>query len=103
MNTSLLCRCSLTNQEPGTTTTTPKWPRKQVLNATVTPKMSCRSWMLTLLHNVYCVPILCLRPVSGQKALADAGIQYSDIEQACVGYVYGEMITFLHFHSPHEL
>lgn len=27
---------------------------------------------------------------AGQKALADAGIQYSDIEQACVGYVYGD-------------
>lgn len=26
----------------------------------------------------------------GQKALADAGIPYSAVEQACVGYVYGE-------------
>lgn len=35
--------------------------------------------------------------------MADAGIRYSDIEQACVGYVYGKMITSLHFHSPNEL
>ncbi|XP_034270986.1 sterol carrier protein 2 [Pantherophis guttatus] len=27
---------------------------------------------------------------AGQKALADAGIPYSSIEQACVGYVYGD-------------
>ncbi|NXT81017.1 NLTP protein, partial [Zapornia atra] len=27
---------------------------------------------------------------SGQKALADAGIPYSAVEQACVGYVYGD-------------
>ena len=27
---------------------------------------------------------------SGQKALADAGIPYSAVEQACVGYVYGK-------------
>src|SRR5438874_7479687 len=27
---------------------------------------------------------------SGTKALEDAGISYEDIEQACVGYVYGE-------------
>lgn len=28
--------------------------------------------------------------VAGEKALADAGIPYSAIEQACVGYVYGK-------------
>lgn len=28
--------------------------------------------------------------VTGEKALADAGIPYSAIEQACVGYVYGK-------------
>ena len=27
---------------------------------------------------------------AGTKALEDAGIPYSEIEQACVGYVYGE-------------
>ncbi|MEE6495574.1 hypothetical protein FKM82_002086 [Ascaphus truei] len=27
---------------------------------------------------------------AGQKALADAGIPYSEVEQACVGYVYGD-------------
>uniref|UniRef100_W5MGD7 Sterol carrier protein 2 n=1 Tax=Lepisosteus oculatus TaxID=7918 RepID=W5MGD7_LEPOC len=27
---------------------------------------------------------------AGQKALADAGISYSAVEQACVGYVYGD-------------
>uniref|UniRef100_A0A673GI20 Sterol carrier protein 2 n=1 Tax=Sinocyclocheilus rhinocerous TaxID=307959 RepID=A0A673GI20_9TELE len=27
---------------------------------------------------------------AGQKALADAGINYSDVQQACVGYVYGD-------------
>jgi acetyl-CoA acetyltransferase len=27
---------------------------------------------------------------AGQNALGDAGIEYEDIEQACVGYVYGE-------------
>ncbi|XP_065529394.1 sterol carrier protein 2 [Lathamus discolor] len=27
---------------------------------------------------------------AGQKALADAGIHYSEVEQACVGYVYGD-------------
>src|SRR2546428_13896833 len=27
---------------------------------------------------------------SGSKALADAGIPYDAVEQACVGYVYGE-------------
>lgn len=27
---------------------------------------------------------------AGQKALADAGVPYSSIEQACVGYVYGD-------------
>lgn len=59
INTFLLCRCSLTNQEPGTTTTTPTWPRKQVLDATVTLKMCCRSSMLTLLHNVSCVYQYC--------------------------------------------
>lgn len=26
----------------------------------------------------------------GQAALADAGIPYSAVKQACVGYVYGE-------------
>lgn len=31
--------------------------------------------------------------ILGQNALADAGIPYSAIEQACVGYVYGK--TFL--------
>lgn len=29
----------------------------------------------------------------GEKALADAGIPYSAIEQACVGYVYGKTFT----------
>lgn len=28
--------------------------------------------------------------ILGQKALADAGIPYSAVEQACVGYVYGK-------------
>jgi acetyl-CoA acetyltransferase len=27
---------------------------------------------------------------AGEKALADAGISYDEIEQACVGYCYGE-------------
>lgn len=36
---------------------------------------------------------VCLHPILGQKALADAGIPYSAVEQACVGYVYGK--TFL--------
>ena len=27
--------------------------------------------------------------VSGTKALQDAGIQYDEVEQACIGYVYG--------------
>ncbi|KAG7260384.1 hypothetical protein CRUP_006976 [Coryphaenoides rupestris] len=27
---------------------------------------------------------------AGQKALADAGVPYAAIEQACVGYVYGD-------------
>ncbi len=26
---------------------------------------------------------------TGQKALADAGVKYSAVQQACVGYVYG--------------
>lgn len=26
----------------------------------------------------------------GQKALVDAGIPYSAVQQACVGYVYGK-------------
>lgn len=46
-------------------------------------------WMCVW-HVCKCFMTLCLHPVSGQKALADAGIQYSDIEQACVGYVYGK-------------
>lgn len=33
---------------------------------------------------------VCPHPVPGQKALADAGVPYSAIEQACVGYVYGK-------------
>lgn len=66
-NTTLLCRCSLTNQEPGTTTTTPTWPRKQVLRATVTPKMSCISVMLTLLHNVSCLYQHCVFTLSQVK------------------------------------
>ena len=33
---------------------------------------------------------VCPHPVLGQKALADAGVPYSAIEQACVGYVYGK-------------
>lgn len=32
--------------------------------------------------------------VAGEKALADAGIPYSAIEQACVGYVYGKNAPF---------
>lgn len=31
--------------------------------------------------------------IAGQKALADAGIPYSAIEQACVGYVYGNTVA----------
>jgi sterol carrier protein 2 len=27
---------------------------------------------------------------AGQKALADAGIPYEEVEQACVGYCYGD-------------
>ena len=27
---------------------------------------------------------------AGSKALADAGVPYSEVDQACVGYVYGE-------------
>ncbi|MCH8160932.1 MAG: lipid-transfer protein, partial [Chloroflexi bacterium] len=27
---------------------------------------------------------------AGEKALADAGIAYDEVEQACVGYCYGE-------------
>lgn len=38
-----------------------------------------------MLYNMY-IAIL------GQKALADAGIPYSAIEQACVGYVYGKIL-----------
>lgn len=34
---------------------------------------------------------MCLHPVLGEKALADAGIPYSAVEQACVGYVYGKI------------
>uniref|UniRef100_A0A3P8RTI1 Sterol carrier protein 2 n=1 Tax=Amphiprion percula TaxID=161767 RepID=A0A3P8RTI1_AMPPE len=34
--------------------------------------------------------MICLHLIIGQKALADAGIPYSAIEQACVGYVYGD-------------
>lgn len=30
----------------------------------------------------------------GEKALVDAGVPYSAVEQACVGYVYG-----VHFHA----
>ena len=31
-------------------------------------------------------------PSAATKALKDAGIPYSDVEQAVVGYVYGELI-----------
>lgn len=38
-----------------------------------------------------------LHPIVGEKALADAGISYSAIEQACVGYVYGETTKKMSF------
>lgn len=38
-----------------------------------------------------------LHPIVGEKALADAGVSYSAIEQACVGYVYGETPIILLF------
>lgn len=40
----------------------------------------------------YSVLLLRLHHILGQKALADAGIPYSAIEQACVGYVYGKTL-----------
>lgn len=33
---------------------------------------------------------MCALRIAGQKALADAGIPYSAIKQAVVGYVYGK-------------
>lgn len=40
--------------------------------------------------------------VAGEKALADAGIPYSAIEQACVGYVYGKSMSG-GFHNMYHL
>lgn len=37
--------------------------------------------------------------ILGQKALADAGIPYSAIQQACVGYVYGKTLL-LNLQNP---
>jgi len=37
--------------------------------------------------------ILCcmiLYYITGEKALADAGVKYTDIQQACCSYVYGD-------------
>ena len=31
--------------------------------------------------------------LSGTKALQDAGISYDKVEQACVGYCYGNIIN----------
>lgn len=76
MNTSLLCRCSLTNPEPGTTMTIPTWPRKQVLNTTVTPKI-CISAMWTLLRNVSCVSQHCVfipRQVKRRSQMQESSI-----------------------------
>jgi len=28
----------------------------------------------------------------GEKALKDAGLSYSDVQQACIGYCYGECL-----------
>lgn len=42
---------------------------------------------------------VCLHPILGQKALADAGIPYSAVEQACVGYVYGKLFILLQPHT----
>lgn len=39
---------------------------------------------------LFCFNAVRGHPVLGERALADAGISYSDIEQACVGYVYGK-------------
>lgn len=38
---------------------------------------------------IFLLPFCC---GTGQKALADAGINYSAVQQACVGYVYGMYI-----------
>lgn len=71
------------------------WPRKQVVIFThyghcsvsqKIPYLDIMRWIL-LCNSVYW---FCLHSVLGEKALADAGIPYSSIEQACVGYVYGE-------------
>uniref|UniRef100_A0A671V108 Sterol carrier protein 2 n=1 Tax=Sparus aurata TaxID=8175 RepID=A0A671V108_SPAAU len=50
------------------------------------PYLDIMRWIL-LCNSVYW---FCLHSVLGEKALADAGIPYSSIEQACVGYVYGD-------------
>jgi len=36
---------------------------------------------------------------AGTKALKDAGISYKEVQQACVGYVYGTLPLGLLLHS----
>uniref|UniRef100_A0A667YQT7 Sterol carrier protein 2 n=1 Tax=Myripristis murdjan TaxID=586833 RepID=A0A667YQT7_9TELE len=53
---------------------------------------SYHSYRAEILVKCSCVTVFlsCLLPDAGQKALADARVPYSAIEQACVGYVYGD-------------
>lgn len=62
------------------------WRRKQVL--------------ISAIRHFNCDGTLTGEPVftvchcaAGEKALVDAGIPYSAIEQACVGYVYGKCMS----------
>lgn len=79
--------------------TTLTWPRKQVpvwincgrcsSDSISVYQLLCN--MLSVLLQLCTVFVsLTWNPVSGQNALEDAGIPYSAVEQACVGYVYGK-------------
>lgn len=68
-----------------------KWPKKQVWFSVVFLKKKSIE-LYKSMSFFFNWPLLL--SVLGEKALADTGVPYSAIEQACVGYVYGT-----HFHS----
>lgn len=49
---------------------------------------------------MFLIPFCC---GTGQKALADAGIKYSAVQQACVGYVYGMLYLLSIFNIVYDM
>lgn len=95
---------SLTSLELGATMIILTWPRKQVLSSQIMDVVQSLKryhiWISvkwSLMHNMWHHVLLLYVHILflGQKALADAGVPYSAIEQACVGYVYGKLFLLL--------